>query len=66
MIAYYKLYVRLRQANLLNKNSPKDIIERSKAICKSKIRILWTTGEMTDKEKKLFAKIEIDYLKLRS
>ena len=32
MIAYYKLYVRLRQANLLSKYSPKDIIELSKAI----------------------------------
>jgi hypothetical protein len=62
MIAYYKLYVRLRQANLLSKNSPKDIIELSKAICKSKIRGCWNTCEITQKPKKLFAKIKIDYL----
>jgi hypothetical protein len=66
MIAYYKLYIRLRQANLLNKNSPKDIIELSKAICKSKIRGNWNICETTDKTKKLFAKIGIDNLKERS
>jgi transposase len=63
MIAYYKLYVRLRQAELLNKYSPKDIIELSKAICKVKIRGVWHPTEMTEKTRKLFAKIEIDYLK---
>jgi len=63
MIAYYKLYVRLRQAELLSKHSPKDIIEISKAIYKMKIRGEWNLSEITDKTKKLFAKIGIDYLK---
>ena len=66
MIAYYKLYIRLREANLLNKNSPKDIIELSKAICKSKIRGNWNICETTEKTQKLFAKIGIDNLKQRS
>ena len=63
MIAYYKLYVRLRQAELLSKYSPKDIIEQSKAIYKMKIRGTWHRSEITDKTQKLFAKIGIDYLK---
>jgi hypothetical protein len=63
MIAYYKLYVRLRQAELLSKYSPKDIIEQSKAIYKMKIRGTWQRSEITEKTRKLFAKIGIDYLK---
>jgi len=63
MIAYYKLYVRLRQANLLSKYSPKDIIELSKAIYKMKIRGEWHRSEMTKKTQGLFAKIGVDYLK---
>jgi hypothetical protein len=63
MIAYYKLYVRLRQAELLSKFSPKDIIEFSKAIYKMKIRGNWHLAELTAKIQKLFAKIGIDYLK---
>ena len=63
MIAYYKLYMRLRQAGILSKYSPKDIIELSKAICKLKIRGEWHTAEITEKIRKLFAKIGIDYLK---
>jgi uncharacterized protein involved in tellurium resistance len=63
MIAYYKLYVRLRQAELLSKYSPKDIIEQSKAIYKMKIRGNWHRSEITDKIQKLFAKIGIDCLK---
>jgi len=66
MIAYYKLYVRLRQVNLLNKYSPKDIIELSKAICKVKIRGAWHLAEITKKTRELFAKIKIDYLTERS
>jgi len=62
MIAYYKLYVRLRQAELLSKHSPKDIIEQSKAIYKTKIRGVWHRSEITAKVAKLFAKIGIDYL----
>jgi transposase len=63
MMAYYKLYVRLRQAEILSKYSPKDIIEQSKAIHKMKIRGVWHRAEMTDKTRRLFAKIGIDYLK---
>ena len=63
MIAYYKLYVRLRQAELLTRYSPKDMIELSKAICKVKIRGMWHQAEITEKTRKLFAKIGIDYLK---
>jgi hypothetical protein len=62
MIAYYKLYVRLRQADILSKYSPKDIIEASKAIHKMKIRGEWHRSEITEKTQKLFAKIGIDYL----
>ena len=62
MIAYYKLYVRLRQAELLSKYSPKDIIELSKTIYKMKIRGAWHRSEITRKHKELFAKIKIDYL----
>jgi hypothetical protein len=63
MIAYYKLYVRLRQAEILSNRSPKDIIELSKAIYKMKIKGEWYRAEITEKTRKLFAKIGIDYLK---
>jgi len=63
MIAYYKLYVRLQQAGILTKYSPKDMIEHSKAIYKMKINGLWHRSETTEKIRKLFAKIGIDYLK---
>jgi transposase len=62
MIAYYKLYVKLRQAELLSKYSPKDIIEGSKAIYKMKIRGQWIQSEITKKMQRIFAKIDIDYL----
>jgi transposase len=63
MIAYYKLYTRLKQADLLSKLSPKDIIEMSKAIGKVKIRGTWNIAEITQKVIKIFKKINIDYLK---
>ena len=66
MIAYYKLYVRLRQAHLLSKYSPKDILECSKAIYKMKIRGEWLCSEITKKHLTLFKKIGIDYLTERS
>jgi transposase len=62
MIAYYKLYVRLKQAELLSKTSPKDVIEMSKAICKTKIRGKWYKPEMTQKMISIFKKIGVDYL----
>ena len=63
MIAYYKLYVKLKQANKLSKYSPKDMIELSKSIYKLKCRGEWKTSETTKKTDELFKKIGIDYLK---
>ena len=62
MIAYYKLYSRLLNANLLSKYSPKDIIEISKSIYKTKINGEWHTSEITKKTLDLMQKIKIDYL----
>ena len=62
MICYYKLYTKLREAELLAKYSPKDIIELSKAIYKMRIRGVWHRSEITKKTKELFGKIGIDYL----
>jgi len=42
------------------------IIELSKAICKLKVRGEWLLAEMTEKTRKLFDKIGIDYLIKRS
>ena len=61
MMAYYKLYVRLRQAKRLTNFSPKDIIEQSKAICQMKIRGEWHLAEMTEKTRKLFAEVGVDF-----
>jgi len=63
MIAYYKLYTRLKEANLLANTSPKDIIELSKSIYKIKVNGEWHLSEMTVKTKALFKKLKIDYLK---
>ena len=46
MVAYYKLYNKLQQANLLSKYSPKDFIEISKSIYKFKIRNDWMLSEV--------------------
>jgi hypothetical protein len=62
MIAYYRLYDRLKRADLLAKHSPKDMVELSKAICKLKIRGEWHRAEITEKTIRLFKKIGIDYL----
>ena len=63
MIAYYKLFTRLKDAGLLSKYSPKDIIELSKSIYQMKIRGAWNRSEITTKTIALFKKINIDYLK---
>ena len=63
MIAYYKLYIRLKQANKLSKYSPKDIIELSKSIYKLKCRGVWRISETTKGTDDLIKKIGIDYLK---
>jgi transposase len=62
MICYYKLYAKLKEAELLAKYSPKDIIELSKSIYKMKIRGVWHQCELTQKTVKLFEKIGIGYL----
>ena len=62
MIAYYKLYSRLLQAEMLSKYSPKDMIELAKAVYKMKIRNQWHLSEITKKTQGIFAKIKIDYL----
>ncbi|GHT66538.1 hypothetical protein AGMMS50239_28140 [Bacteroidia bacterium] len=62
MIACYKLYSRLLQAEQLSKHSPKEVIELSKAIYRMKIRNVWLLSEITQKMQRMFAKIQIDYL----
>jgi transposase len=66
MMAYYKLYDKLRESKLLGKYSPKDIIEMSKTVYKLKIGGTWRLAEVTAKVSKLFAKAGIDYLNERS
>jgi hypothetical protein len=63
MIAYYKLFTRLKNAKLLNNFSPKDIIEIAKSIYKMKIAGNWYLSEITVKTHDLFKKIEIGNLK---
>lgn len=62
MIAYYKLYINIKRIDKLSKFSPKDIIELSKSIYKTKIHGVWTTSEIAKKHIDLFKKIGIDYL----
>ncbi|GHU16937.1 hypothetical protein FACS189472_03110 [Alphaproteobacteria bacterium] len=62
MIAYYKLFDRLRDAKLLHKYSPRDIIEIAKAIHQIRIRGTWHKAEITKKTKDIFKKIKIDRL----
>lgn len=63
MIAYYRLFTRMKQANLLGKYSPKDIIEMSKSIFITHINGKWVRSEMTAKHIALFKKIGIEYVK---
>lgn len=62
MLAYHKLYVRMRTAKKLGKYAPKDIIELSKSIYKLKINKEWKTSEITKKSLDLFKMLNIDYL----
>jgi transposase len=62
MLGYYKLYTRLREAKLLAKESPKDIIELAKAVYQTKVRGQWNLSEIPQRVKKLFGKIKIDNL----
>jgi transposase len=62
MIAYYRLFQRLKQAKLLTKYSPKDIVEISKSIFQTNINNKWRRSEITAKITAVFKKIEIEYL----
>jgi transposase len=62
MIAYYKLFDRLRNAGLLTKESPKDIIELAKAVYQLRIRGAWNRSEIAKRIQKIFKKINIDTL----
>lgn len=62
MIAYHKLYIKLKEARKLNNYSPKDIIELSKSIYKLNINNEWQLSEITKKNMDLFKKLKIDYL----
>ncbi|MCO5248149.1 MAG: hypothetical protein M9887_04270 [Chitinophagales bacterium] len=60
MMAYYKLYIRLKEQGSLSKYSPNDIIELSKSIYKLKINGDWKILEITKKTHALFSLIGID------
>lgn len=62
MIAYYRLYSALREANKLDKYSPKDIVELSKSIHQTKVNNVWQISETTVKTKTLFNSLKLDYL----
>jgi IS4 transposase len=62
MLAYYKLYNRLREAKLLRKHSPKDILEMSRAIYQMKIQGRWTCSEVPQRVRILFASLGLGYL----
>ncbi|GHT94310.1 hypothetical protein FACS1894122_10790 [Alphaproteobacteria bacterium] len=59
MIAYYKLYDRLKNAKMLTKFSPKDIIQTAKATYQLKINGVWHRSEMTKKTQGIFKKIDV-------
>src|SRR5690625_506923 len=63
MLAYHKLFSRMRTSKKLSKYSPKDLIEMSKSIYKLKIGKEWKTSEITKKTADLFLEIDLDYLK---
>jgi transposase len=62
MIVYYRLFTLLKQAKLLSKYSPMDIVEMSKTIYKLNIGETWCISEITKKTIALFKKLKIDYL----
>jgi hypothetical protein len=62
MLAYYRLFDRLRSAELLAKFSPKDVIEFSKSIYQTRSRGTWIRSEISAKTKKILKKIDIGIL----
>lgn len=63
MLAYHKLFSRMRTSKKLSKYSPKDLIEMCKSIYKLKIGKEWKTSEITKRTADLFLEIDLDYLK---
>jgi hypothetical protein len=62
MLAYYKLYDRLRDAKLIAKESPKDIIELAKSVYQIRMHGEWKRSEIPQRVMKLFGKLKIDSL----
>ena len=62
MIAYYRLFIALKENELICKYSPADIVEMSTNIYKFKIGETWTLSETNKKTIQLFNKLKIDYL----
>jgi hypothetical protein len=62
MLAYYKLFDKLRSAELLAKISPKDVIEFCKSVYQTRIRGTWYRSEISSKTKKIFKKIGLGLL----
>jgi transposase len=62
MLGYYKLYDRLRKADLILKESPKDNIELAKTIYQVRIHGEWNRSEIAQRIGKVFKKLGIDSL----
>jgi hypothetical protein len=59
MIAYYNLFERLRSARLLDKMSPKDVIELCKPVYQMRINGIWRVSEISKKTRELFKKLKL-------
>ncbi|GHT91867.1 hypothetical protein FACS1894122_04910 [Alphaproteobacteria bacterium] len=59
MIAYYRLYSKLREKKLLTKISPKDVTEWAMSIYKLKINGQWHISEIPRKLKDIFTKLKV-------
>jgi hypothetical protein len=66
MMAWCKLYDKLREAKLPGKYSPKDMIEMGKTVYKLRIGGTWRLAEVTARVKKLLTKAGIDCLNERN
>jgi hypothetical protein len=67
MLAYFKLFDRLRQKKLLKKTSPSDVLSISKGIYQNWNQWKrWVRTEIAQKNLKLFTKLDVDPLKNRS
>ncbi len=59
LLLYYRLYGRLKKANLLKSYSPKDVLLRLSRIQKIYIKNSWETSEVNSKTLKLIKKLEL-------